>query len=260
MDRLSQMGDSLIIGHVRCPKCGADVTASEAECAHCGIVFSKYRERADPLPLDVPLPRPQPDVALRSLDILPGGVESTSRLPAAIGRAVFLLALIVWTTTLSSWSVGIEGSSSFMHLPNLVFHEAGHILFAPFGRFMTVLGGSLTQVLVPLVCAGAFLWQTRDTFGAAVAIWWMGQSLTDVAPYINDARALQLVLLGGQTGAEVEGHDWEYLLHAMGASHRDHDIALVVQRIGATIMILALVWAAIVVWNQVSGSRVSRVP
>lgn len=37
----------------------------------------------------------------------------------------------------------------------------------------------------------------------------MGQSLTDVAPYINDARALQLVLLGGRTGAEVEGHDWE---------------------------------------------------
>jgi hypothetical protein len=79
-------------------------------------------------------------------------------------------------------------------------------------------------------------------------------------PYINDARALQLVLLGGRTGAEVEGHDWEYLLNAMGASHRDHDIALVVQRIGATIMILALVWAAIVVWNQVSSSRGSRAP
>ena len=45
-----------------------------------------------------------------------------------------------------------------------MFHEAGHILFSPFGRFMTVLGGSLTQVLVPLLCAGAFLWQTRDPF------------------------------------------------------------------------------------------------
>ena len=59
-------------------------------------------------------------------------------------------------------------NGSFLHLPNLVFHEAGHILFLPLGRFMTVLGGSLTQVLVPLVCAGAFLWQTRDAFGAAV--------------------------------------------------------------------------------------------
>ena len=106
----------------------------------------------------------------------------------------------------------VDSAGSFMHLPNLVFHEAGHILFTPLGRFMIVLGGSLTQVLVPLVCAGAFLWQTRDPFGAAIAVWWAGESLTDVAPYINDARDLQLVLLGGKTGAEVEGHDWEYLL------------------------------------------------
>ena len=80
---------------------------------------------------------------------------------------------------------------------------------------MTVLGGSLTQLLVPLVCAGAFLWQTRDAFGAAIAVWWAGQNLIDLAPYINDARDLQLVLLGGRTGAEVEGHDREYLLNAL---------------------------------------------
>ena len=49
----------------------------------------------------------------------------------------------------------------------------------------------------------------RTRVANVAAIWWMGQSLTDVAPYINDARALQLVLLGGRTGAEVEGHDWE---------------------------------------------------
>jgi hypothetical protein len=44
-------------------------------------------------------------------------------------------------------------------------------------------------------------------FGAAVAIWWAGENLIDVAPYINDARELKLVLLGGKTGAEVEGHE-----------------------------------------------------
>jgi hypothetical protein len=30
---------------------------------------------------------------------------------------------------------------------NLPFHEAGHILFSPFGDFLMTLGGSLTQVL-----------------------------------------------------------------------------------------------------------------
>src|SRR5207245_6353670 len=171
---------------------------------------------------------------------------------AAVGRGIFLLFLCLWTTTLAG-SVGAERvNSSFLHLPNLVFHEAGHILFIPFGRFMTVLGGSLTQVLVPLVCAGAFLWQAHDPFAAAFAIWWAGESLTDVAPYINDARDLNLVLLGGKTGAEVEGHDWEYLLNAMGVAHLDHAIALVVQTLGNLTMICALVWAAIVVLNQAS--------
>jgi hypothetical protein len=175
--------------------------------------------------------------------------------PVAIGRGLFLFLLAIWTMTLVSLTVNVESSSSFMHLPNLVFHEAGHILFSPLGRFMTVLGGSLTQVLVPLVCAGAFLWQTRDAFGAAVAVWWAGQSLTDVAPYIDDARALQLVLLGGRTGSEVEGHDWEYLLNTMGMAHHDHTIALVVQIAGSATMVAALAWAGVVVINQLSGLR-----
>ena len=108
---------------------------------------------------------------------------------------------------------------------------------------------------VDLVCAGAFLWQTRDAFGAAIAVWWAGQNLIDLAPYINDARDLQLVLLGGRTGAEVEGHDWEYLLNAMRLSHYDHAIAAVVQTVGNVTMILALAWALIIVVNQLSVLR-----
>jgi hypothetical protein len=180
-------------------------------------------------------------------------------MPAAVSRGIFLLLLTVWTTTLASRGVSAERVyGSFLHVPDLVFHEAGHILFIPLGHFMTVLGGSLTQVLVPLVCAGAFLWQTRDAFGAAVAIWWAGENLIDVAPYINDARDLQLVLLGGKTGAEVEGHDWEYLLNAMGVAHKDHAIAAIVQTIGTLTMIAALAWGAVVVMNQIGILRSSR--
>jgi hypothetical protein len=170
-------------------------------------------------------------------------------------RAAFLLFLAVWTTTLLGGVSAERVNSSFLHLPNLVFHEAGHILFIPFGRFMTVLGGSLTQVLVPLVCAGALLWQTGDPFGAAVAVWWAGENLIDVAPYINDARDLQLILLGGHTGAEVEGHDWEYLLNAMGVAQKDHAIAAVVQAIGVLTMIGALVWASVVVLKELGMLR-----
>jgi len=187
------------------------------------------------------------------------GVESATSMPAAVGRGIFVLLLALWTVSLVSDGVTAErASGSFLHLPNLIFHEAGHILFIPLGHFMMVFGGSLTQVLVPLVCAGAFLWQTRDAFGAAVAVWWAGENLIDVTPYINDARDLKLVLLGGRTGAEVEGHDWEYLLNAMGVAHKDHTIAASVHAIGTLTMIAALVWGAIVVWNQIGILRSGR--
>ena len=241
-----------IIGRVQCPKCRADLPDTDAECPRCGIIFAKYLERDDPVPRDILDQEPGGPAALLL------GVESETSMAAAVGRGIFLLLLAVWTTTLVGGVSAERVNSSFMHLPNLVFHEAGHILFVPLGRFMTVLGGSLTQVLVPLVCAGAFLWQTRDAFGAAVAIWWAGESLIDVAPYINDARALQMVLLGGKTGAEVEGHDWEYLLNAMGVAHKDHAIAAIVQAIGTLTMIAGLVWGATVVLNQIGILRSSR--
>jgi hypothetical protein len=97
--------------------------------------------------------------------------------------------------------------SSFLHLVNLPFHETGHVLLMPFGRFLGTLGGSLLQVPVPLVCGAAFVLKNRDPYGASIMLWWAGQSLVDLSPCIADARALQLPLLGGATGAEVEGHD-----------------------------------------------------
>jgi hypothetical protein len=232
-----------------------------ADCPRCGIIVAKYLAREDQIsrPLSVhggleagstTEARVEPERwAARLLD-----VDATPSMAAVVGRGIFFLCLSVWTTMLVGGVSAERVNGSFLHLPNLVFHEAGHILFSPFGHFMTVLGGSLTQVLIPLACAGAFLWQARDPFGAAVAIWWAGENLLDVAPYINDARELKLVLLGGRTGAEVEGHDWEYLLNAMGIAHKDHTIAAAVQALGTLIMIAGLAWSATVVVKQL-GAR-----
>jgi hypothetical protein len=146
--------------------------------------------------------------------------------------------------TFARAGVGTTASESFLHLPNLVFHEAGHVLFSPFGRFMTVLGGSLFQFLVPVILAVAFLRQ-RNPFGAVVCAWWAGESLVDVAPYIADARALQLILLGGSTGAEVEGHDWEFILTQMGWLHKDVVLGTMAHRVGLGIMIASIAAGAV---------------
>lgn len=158
------------------------------------------------------------------------------------GRTALWIAFAIWTISLVR-APGEMVMDSFMHLINLPFHEAGHIIFSPLGRFMTVLGGSLMQVLVPAVCAVALYFQTRDPFGAALCVWWMGENLLDLAPYINDARALQLMLLGGPAN-EVEGHDWEAILDSLGWLHLDHTLAHTAHLIGATLMVAALVWAA----------------
>lgn len=138
-----------------------------------------------------------------------------------------------------------SGELGFLHLPNLVFHEAGHIILSPFGRFVGVLGGSLMQVLIPAVCAVTFFKQ-ENAFGAAVCTWWAGQNLIDLAPYIADARRLQLVLLGGFTGQEVEGHDWEYLLTTVGWLRYDVTLGRASQAVGALTMTGGVLWAAVI--------------
>lgn len=158
------------------------------------------------------------------------------------GRAGLVAVLVWFTWRFARVPLGPAVMDSFLHLPNLVFHEAGHILFSPFGRFLTVLGGSLMQLLVPAVLAIAFI-RERQLFGAAVCVWWVGQSLVDLSPYIADARALRLVLLGGRTGAEVEGHDWEFILANLGLIHRDSLIGLWAHYLGMLTMVASIVWA-----------------
>ena len=148
------------------------------------------------------------------LDLSPA--EATSGV-VRWASAGLLTGLTVWTWSFARLPMDPTVMDSFLHLPDLIFHEAGHVIFSPFGRFMSVLGGSLLQLLVPVILAVSFI-RRHQGFSAAVCAWWAGQNLVDLAPYIADARSLRLVLLGGNTGAEVEGHDWEYLLTQLGIS------------------------------------------
>ena len=164
-------------------------------------------------------------------------------------RLGFVAALALWTISFARTPISDDAMGSFLHLPDLIFHEAGHFIFAPFGRFMTVLGGSLLQFLIPVIALIAFVRQ-EEPFSAAICAWWAGQNLVDLAPYIADARALQLVLLGGRTGAEVEGHDWEYLLNALGISQHAQPLGYFTHFIGILIMIGALAYATMTVLRK----------
>jgi hypothetical protein len=162
---------------------------------------------------------------------------------------VAILAVLTWQ--FAHLPLDGSGDPGFLHLPNLVFHEAGHIIFLPLGRFMSVLGGSLMQLLVPLIFAIAFVRQD-NLFASAVCTWWAGQNIVDLAPYIADARRLQLVLLGGFTGAEVEGHDWEYLLTTVGWLPYDLALGWAALFSGIAVMIGATLWAGLTLVDRPS--------
>ena len=162
--------------------------------------------------------------------------------PTRWARIALVAGLAYWTWKFAFTPLGEDAMDAFIHLPNLVFHEAGHLIFSPLGQFMTVLGGSLMQVLIPVIAAIAFIRQEQP-FGAAICVWWAGQNLVDLAPYIADARALKLMLLGGRTGAEVEGHDWEFILMRLRLLHRDQAIGRVAHALGMLIMTGSLAFA-----------------
>lgn len=155
---------------------------------------------------------------------------------AVIGRAGGLVILLVLTLKVLALGLAMAqgGVLGFLHGVNLVFHEAGHLIFGFFGRFIAVAGGSFNQVLVPAVCVGAFL-RTRQWASAAVALFWTGQSLCDVAVYAADGRAMALPLL-----AEGLLHDWNYILGTLGLLQRAEAVGRLLFGAGALLMLGAL--------------------
>ena len=133
---------------------------------------------------------------------------------AVAGRALGLLAMaaLAWQILGRELDFNATGASlRFLHGIDLVIHEAGHTFAFFLPHFLYVLAGSALHVLLPAVCAWTFLRQ-RQPGSFAVALFWTGESVTDVAIYMADAKKRALPLLGG----DPAGHDWHYLLGQLG--------------------------------------------
>ena len=122
---------------------------------------------------------------------------------------------------------------------NLAVHEAGHLVFSAFGETMTILGGSLFQVIVPAAFVAYFA-RSKQRYAAAVTMSWVAVNLLNVARYIGDARAQELPLLGGEDSI----HDWWYLLINWDLLARDLTIARWVHLAGTVAFIVAIVGGA----------------
>jgi len=126
----------------------------------------------------------------------------------------------------------------FLHGVNLIFHEAGHIIFMILGQFMGILGGSLTQILIPAGISSYFFVH-RQNYSGALTLCWVGENFWDVSIYIKDAQAMGLPLLGG----EGVIHDWNWLLETLHLLRYDQPIGNLTYWLGSGIYISAIVLA-----------------
>lgn len=228
-----------------CPTCSAPRPEAAQCCPYCGDVFAQARP---------------PGAGSAIANVPRGPVPAAAAAPVLVsaGRGMLLALLGYYTLRLVTAPLAANYPGEiFLHLVNLPFHEAGHVLFSPFGRFLQVAGGTVMQLLVPAAVAISF-YRRRDLFATTIAGWWFGESLTDVAPYAADARAGELPLLGGVTGSEVaDYHDWEVLLERLGLLAWDQTIGRLFLVAGGLVMAAALAGGAFVAFRGLRG-RVTR--
>jgi hypothetical protein len=248
----------------RCPKCGHAPLPNDqslpAPCPSCGVILAKVAQalKQDEEPFGpgvmpnrhsgqlIRLREPDPLSITELLLHVPQRVDAMSfwlRLALLTGFAVWGLILIG-----QDYRNG-EIGSSFLHRPLLVFHEAGHVVFRLLGPWMMVLGGSLGQLIMPGVLAGALLLRNRDPYGASIGLWLVGVSLLDLAPYMYDALQPQLMLLSGMTGEEG-GHDWIFLFSSFGLLPKAQFIGALTHKLGAMTVVTALAWGVLVLRLQ----------
>ena len=237
---------------MKCPNCDFVQSDRKTRCLKCGIIFGKYQS-----------------LALRKRESIADGrtaAEEGTFFPDTVffveprvnpfyfgGRIIVFAVASVWGCKFICSSIASnDAGNSFLHLVNLPFHEAGHLFFQLFGRWMASLGGTLGQLLIPTLCLFVLLMKTRDPFGASVSLWWLGENFIDIAPYINDASKQDLVLLGGVTGKEADYgfHDWEFILNEIGLLRFDHVLAHVAHIFGIALMLLSFAWAGYVLLKQ----------
>jgi hypothetical protein len=162
------------------------------------------------------------------------------------GRLAVLVVMALWGT--SVWLGKMTEMPQLLHLTVILFHEAGHVIFAPFGETMGVAGGTLGQLLIPLLCAVA-MFRRGDNFGAAICLTWMGMSLMDASVYAYDAADPVLPLIGGGTGAD-SFHDFVFLFDRFGQLAHARGWARLMNALGAIGMFAALAWAAVLLYLQ----------
>lgn len=225
-----------------CPKCQFEQPKTNT-CIHCGVIFAKYRDYQDRQKKR----NDESNIEVEENELTNKTPNRFACLnypwkPVSTPTFIFLslLFFLHWvympkTTQIEDWSL----FTGLVHNVNLVFHEAGHILFGLFGNnTLMVLGGSLNQLLIPFIVFAAFFYK-RDRAGAAFALLWFFGNFIDVSIYMADGRFLKLPLIGG---LGMEAHDWRNLFNHFDLWGVDQMLSNIVFYLGWAGIFLVWIW------------------
>jgi hypothetical protein len=151
--------------------------------------------------------------------------------PAFIGCSLLVVVVCYFANTGEHWVYILDSA-------NLVFHEAGHPFFGLLlGERITVYGGTLGQLVFPIVATISFWWR-REALSFALCAAWLFENFWNIARYMADARVQMLPLVG--TGE----HDWTEIFSRWHVLQRDTGIAGFVSLLGWIGLCLAWGWLA----------------
>src|SRR5260221_5400713 len=120
---------------------------------------------------------------------------------------------------------------------NLLIHEGGHFFFSWFGNTIMILGGTLGELLVPLLCALYFFWQ-RETVGFTFSVFWFFENFSYIGAYMADARTASLPLVrSGDSDLEILFTQW-------GLLAQDQKIGAITRTLGWLGMLATVAWLA----------------
>jgi hypothetical protein len=125
----------------------------------------------------------------------------------------------------------------FPDMVNLMIHEGGHLAFAWGGRTLMLLGGTLGELIFPLLC-GIFFYYHGQSLGFTFCSFWFFENFLYIGTYMKDARDQALPLINGDIG------DWSILFSQWGVLDYDRSIGQFFRDLGWVGMLFTVAWLA----------------
>ncbi len=159
--------------------------------------------------------------------------------PPARGGVAGMALVLAWC----AWGMGSKNWVFPLDNATLAIHEAGHPIIGLLNERLMVYGGTIFQLLFPVVFCVHFIRQ-RHALGFCFGLLWEATAIHSMAVYMADARAQELPLVGN--GDRL--HDWNEILDRWNLLAMDHRLGSVAA--GVSWLVLGLcAWLLLRLWQ-----------